>query len=98
MPGSAGADHKDVVDRCAQCLTAVSRQVVYRTPDGETLCADCYLALWGLPEGNRGRTAQRLAAPQHRRRRRSVWMSEPTDELTLEQRVRRVLRSQRPEG
>jgi hypothetical protein len=84
-----------VVDRCAQCLVAVPDQVAYRAPDGETLCEDCHFALWGLPQGKRPRSVQRLAAPRHRRRRRSVWKPEPVDELTLEQRVRRVFRIQR---
>jgi len=84
-----------VVDRCAQCLVVVPRQVAYRTPDGQSLCGDCYFALWGLRQGERPPNAQRLAAPRHRRRRRAVWKPDPADELTLEQRVRRVFRSQR---
>jgi hypothetical protein len=84
-----------VVDRCAQCLVAVPGRVAYRAPDGETLCEACHFALWGLRQGKRPRSAQHLAAAQHQRRRRSVWKPEPVDELTLEQRLRRVFRIQR---
>jgi hypothetical protein len=86
----------NVVDRCAQCLAVVPKRVTYRTPAGDTLCADCHFALWGLRKGERPRSAQRLAAPRHRRRRRTVWKPEPEDDLTLEQRVRLALRDQRP--
>ncbi len=96
MPRRGHADPRDVVDRCAQCLTPLSGRVVYRAPDGETLCADCHFALWGLRNGKRPRRVQRLAAPRHRRRRRTAWVREATDELGIEERVQRVLRSQRP--
>jgi hypothetical protein len=84
-----------VVDHCTQCLAAIPGRVTYRSPDGETLCEGCHFTLWGLRQGKRPRSAQHLAAPQHRREPRSVWKPDPADELTLEQRMRRIFRTQR---
>jgi hypothetical protein len=68
-----------VRQHCAQCLTEILSNGV-QTPTGETLCAECYAALWGPRE-----KGDRLASNGHRPRAqrplngRSHWLG-PTFE------------------
>jgi hypothetical protein len=53
-----------VRQHCVQCLTEVFTRG-YQTPEGETLCGSCYLALWG-PRTNGNRVASAVRPPAGR--------------------------------
>jgi hypothetical protein len=50
-----------VRQHCVQCLTEVFTRG-YQTPEGETLCGSCHLALWG-PRTNGNRVASAVRPP-----------------------------------
>jgi hypothetical protein len=69
-----------VRQHCAQCLTEVFAGVV--APTGETLCGQCYSALWGpRTNGNRLASTNGHSRPRRLKWGRPVWISGPSREL-----------------